>query len=95
MRTVLRRRRGHVVDGALVEATLGHVDAKRRSIADDLGDARGTDGRRCGYPRSPRASAQGMVRVGERSWRRQSCPAEAMLVLEDAHELGDEPDGCR
>ena len=86
---------GHVVDGALVEAALGHVDTEATvDLADDLGNAREQAIKDVDVPGLEGLGQNRVVRVGEGLGN--NCPglfpAEAMLVHEDAHEFGDGED---
>ena len=86
---------GHVVDGALVEATLGHVDAEAAvDLAHDLGDAREQAVEDVNIPGLESLGQNRVVRVGEGLGddRPGLFPAEAVLIHEDTHELGDGED---
>ena len=86
---------GHVVNGALVEAALGHVDAEATvDLADNLGDAREQAVEDVDIPGLQGLGQNRVVRVGEGLGDNLPglFPAEAVLVHEDAHELGDGED---
>ena len=83
---------GHVVDGALVQAALGHLDAEAAvDLPDDLGDAREETVEDGDLPGLQSLGQHRVVGVGEGLGDHVPgrFPAQVVLVHEEAHELGD------
>ena len=84
--------RGHVVDGALVHAALGQIQAEATvDLVDDLQHAREQALEDGDLPGLQGLGQHGVVGVGEGlgDLGPGVVPAQAVLVHEDAHELGD------
>ena len=83
---------GHVVDGALLQASLGHLHAEAAvDLADDLGDAREETVEDGDLPGLQGLGQYRVVGVGEGLGDHLPglLPAQVVLVQEDAHQLGD------